>query len=134
METKTLIAQQRSAIAFSAARICDLLQWSMADYNFFIYQTGVAFLAAYFNNDADNIGKIETRKEFWNWWRSEWHQRNEAYRDEIDGREDSIPLERRIQFYKSCHMVELLVCEIAPPRISYPSDFTTVKMPLCSKP
>jgi hypothetical protein len=131
MENTTLIAQQRSAIAFSAARICDLLQWSMADYNFFIYQTGVTYLSAYFNQDINNIGSIETRKEFWNWWRNEWHKRNEAYRHDMDGKEDEVPLSKRIDLYKACHKVELLICEIAPPRISYPSNFSTINHPLC---
>ena len=128
MGKQTLIAQQRSVIAFSAARICDLLQWPPARYNFFVYETGVHYLAAYFSKDEHAINQIEIRKQFWGWWKNEWHKRDEVYRAEIDGREDSISLDQRIRLYKSCHKVEILICEIAPPRISYPSDFTTIKM------
>lgn len=124
----TTIQQKQTAITFNQSRVCDLLRWQPECLALFMYERGIQYLTIFYNNDEQAISKISARKEFWNWWRSEWDTRDEVFLDQVDGREDALSIKTLNNIYRSLHLASILVCEIAPPRVIYPADFTTIKM------
>jgi hypothetical protein len=124
-----LFNQQQEAVnKFRQARILDLLQWTPGTYNIFLYNSGLEYLTGYFQSDANAVASLESRIEFWNWWKALWRGRDEAYLEDIDGREDEINVKTREQLYQTTHNVNILVAEIYPPRHVYPAGFVHTKI------
>jgi len=121
------IQQQQAAIIRNQARVIDLLKWNMAAYSAFLYNSGLQYLEKYMRRDEDAIRKLTPRKEFWNWWKTLWNARDEAFIQEWDGLEDEVQAEDMRTLYRDIHNVDVLVCEVAPPSIAYPNDFSIIK-------
>jgi hypothetical protein len=128
MDNQTLTNQTNAMRKFKQARICDLLQWKDAKHSWCIYNSGIQYLDEYFNNDKKAINQLLAYKRFWDWWKWTWHLRDEAYLNDIDGREDEISLKQRIDLYLTTHNVKILAAEIHPPRHVYPPNFTHIKI------
>jgi len=108
--------------------LADWLQWSEQQYAEFIYQTGVKYLEAYYENDRDIIKYLAGRAMYWNWWKNLWAKRDEAIIEELY-MEDAleIALHLRRSFYQMMHDVQTLCCEIAPNRIVLGNEFIHLK-------
>lgn len=128
MKNTTIIQQQKAAISFHQSRVCDLLQWQPERLSLFMYNTGQRFLLALFGNDTGAIAILEKEAAFWNWWRNEWNNRDEAWLHHVDGREDEMALDYRNKLYRVNHSAEVLACELTIPRTVYPENFTTIKI------
>lgn len=122
------IAQQQAAIARNQARVIDLLHWNPALYAMQVYNTGLQYLVAYIGNDEAAIDQLTARKEFWNWWKNQWNVRDDAFINEWDGLEDSIPRRDLESLYKELHNSKVLACEIHPPKIVYGTQFINIQM------
>jgi hypothetical protein len=105
--------------------VCELLHWNHAKYCGFVYDTGLAYLVAYFGSDKEAIALVECRKQFWTWWRAGWILRDMAYLDEIA---TSMPLNDRVRLYHDLHQPAILAAEIHPNRTVLGEDFATIKM------
>lgn len=127
---QTTIQQQAAAITRNQARIIDLLQWDMEMYTLFLYNIGVEYLSQYMKGDQTAIDKLEGRPEFWNWFKTLWNARDEAFVMEFDGREFEMGVETLRTMYRVTHAADILVCEIAPPAVVYPDDFAIIKAAL----
>ncbi len=122
------IAQQQAAIARNQARVIDLLHWNPALYAMQVYNAGLQYLVAYIGNDEAAIDQLTARKEFWNWWKNQWNVRDDAFINEWDGLEDSIPRRDLESLYKELHNPKVLACEIHPPKIVYGTQFINIQM------
>lgn len=128
METTTLVKSQKELIRFRQARVCDLLQWKQGTFAIFLYRIGNEFLDAYFDHDQYAIDTISRRVEFWNWFKNEWHLRDEVYLYDVDGMEDQLSIAFRNKLYSEHHNPLLLAAEIAPPTSVYPENFPIIKI------
>lgn len=119
---------QQPPISFHQSRVCDLLRWHPDTLSQYIFNKGIEYLTDYFINDDEAVSKISKQPSFWGWWKNEWNMRDAAYLDVVDGREDELSVLTMNKIYRSLHLTSILICEIAPPRIVYPADFTTIKI------
>lgn len=120
--------QKQALLQRNKARICDLLKWSVEEYNVFVWNSGLRYLSLYIGKDQSAIINLETRKVFWNWWINLWNFRDESFVDEFDGLEDSLSTDRLLKTYHQVHSPELLVAEIHPPRIVFGDSFTIIQL------
>jgi hypothetical protein len=128
VKNSDIALQQESVRRFNQARICDLLQWTQTKYNHFLFNGGIEFLSAYIGKDDPAVNRIAPRMEFWNWWKGLWNARDASFLEDVDGREDELPLRRREELYRIVHNVNILAAEIHPPRQAYPKDFVHHKI------
>jgi 3'-phosphoadenosine 5'-phosphosulfate sulfotransferase (PAPS reductase)/FAD synthetase len=107
------------------AEIIKLLHWSEEELSQFIFESGLAYLEAYFIGDADAIDKVSRFKAFWNWFKNHWTYRDQAFLECCWL--DDMPIEFRLKMYQSLHKPEVLACEIYPSSTVLGDDFSTVK-------
>lgn len=127
IQTQT-IQQVQAEIVRNQARIIDLLKWDVDTYSAFMYNSGLEFLTEYCHVDPTAIDELAPRREFWNWWKNQWNERDTIYIMTMDGLEDSTSLEEFRKVYRMQHDPKILVCEIHPPRIIFGNKFTNVTM------
>jgi hypothetical protein len=123
METATI--QQRADIGQIENEVRELLHWNKARYAGFMYDTGRAYLTAYFGADKEAIDKLERRREFWNWWKAMWLCRDMVYVRDVDSCD---PLNLRTGIYQALHQPAILAAEMHPTRKVLGDDFATIKM------
>lgn len=122
------LQQKQAAIVRNKARIVDLLKWSADQYHIFLWNTGIRYLNHYIGRDEVSITKINSRKEFWNWWINLFDARNEAFIEEWDGLEDQTTVDDLRKLYQDIHNPAMLACEIKPPQVVYGNHFTKIQM------
>lgn len=123
---ETTIQQQQGRIRFNQGRLIDLLEWSTGQYAIYVYERGLQFLKMYLQNDESAIKRLETRIEFWNWWKSLWNARDEVYLNDVDGMQDKLSVIFRNKLYSELHNPRMLVSEICIPELVYGKDFTKI--------
>jgi hypothetical protein len=128
MSAETLIKQQRVVRDSTTQRIIALLEWAPQDLYLFQYECGLEFLRAYFGSDEKAAAIIEARKEFWNWWKMLWSNRDQVFAEEHDV--SPLPYDVRIRLYRELHNPRTLACDRSLPSIVYPDDFTIIKSQL----
>lgn len=105
--------------------IMKLLRWNEEELQLFVFECGIAYLEAYFINDAEAVNIISTKKEFWNWFQNQWQYRDQAF---VECDIDDVPLLFIREMYKALHKPEILACEIYPSRVILGDNFFIVKM------
>jgi hypothetical protein len=121
------IDMAKAAINRNQARVIGLLQWNMAAYSNFMYNSGLQYLDKYTGKDDRAIGKLTPREEFWNWWKILWNARDEAFIDEYDGLEDHFTTDQLRKSYEFIHNTSVLAADTAIPSTVYPKDFSIIK-------
>ena len=106
------IQSRRDAAIRCEHHVMDLLDWSLEDYTWFKYQTGLRYLKLYTaNNQA--IYKLERSRIFWNWWKNHWTIREEEWLLGF-GKLQTISPRIRLQDYRAMHNAGGLAQEIFP--------------------
>lgn len=117
----THLENQRISIMLTQNLICALIKWTPARYSEFMFEMGLKYLDRLFH-DEKLCSMLATRKEFWNWWKNLWYQREEVFLGS-DWEGCGINVKRDCYFY--LHEPEVLVCEIAPTRVALGEEFIT---------
>ncbi len=129
MKQETLIARQRAVISNNQKSVTELLCWTEDAYSVNLYQTGLAYLEAYFQSDLFAIKILEERKEFWNWWKMRWSSRDEIFIELCE--EHPMSQKERTEIYTDMtHNPVVLASEICPPRPAFGPRFTTINIKL----
>src|SRR5688572_3587801 len=108
--------QLQAAIVRNQARVIDLLQWRPEQYARFVYDSGIEYLEKYIGQDKEAISIVESRVQFWNWWKLHFNARNEAFIEEWDGMEDQLRATTLEAYYLDINSAEVLAAEIHPPK------------------
>ena len=72
----TYILLQNNPAAELKSQICDWLDWSELQYGEFQYQCGCLYLQYYISKDPEAIDEVIQHPIFWEWWKSEWLDRD----------------------------------------------------------
>lgn len=104
-----------------------LLGWTEHQYAFYQYESGMAYLHAYYSNYEKPILRLSASRLFWNWWNGWWQDLDQVFLREMEGN-DTTP-HYRLLIYKGLHQPEILAAELTIPRVVYGPGTITVKMP-----
>lgn len=107
------------------AEVQSLLKWPAEQYSDFIYQTGCEFLHQLFPGDADAIAQLETRVEFWNWFKNQWKIKDEVFISSEGIAKIGTILLRNM--YYALHCPETMAAETPPNRVVLGKNFHHVK-------
>lgn len=121
------IRQEQSTMIRNQARVADLLEWTQQEYGDFKYNTGLEYLREYFSGDQKAIDRLSVHKDFWNWWKNEWNQRDDSFIDTMDGQQDKFRAAWLRAIYQDYHNHLVLAAELSIPPAAYPPDFTIIK-------
>ena len=56
--------------------VCSLLGWTEEEYYDFQIDEGLIYLRLYLNNDQWGVELVMKCRQFWSWWRNQWHIRD----------------------------------------------------------
>ncbi len=95
-------------------QVLKLLGWDELQYGYFMYKAGRNYLIYYTNNDEFFIAQIERNKLFWNWWKTHWTLRNEAFINDNLNCLEQLHRETVLKLYIHTHDARILSNEIYP--------------------
>lgn len=107
--------------------VIDLLQWSEEQYSTYLYETGLAYLEAYFGKDQEAANKLSGRRQFWSWFKNHWTFRDQSFCETFLLDEET-PLQAKLEIYYGLHNAGILACEIYPNKFALGHDFPIIKM------
>lgn len=82
-------------------------------YSRVVYNTGIAFADYYYGNDFEVVTLITSSKAYWDWWRNQFEQTNDAFiKRHESSRWDS---QKFCDLWMKCHEPESV--------IAYPSQY-----------
>ena len=110
------------------SKILQLLDWTEEEFSHFMFETGLAYLQAYFGTDIQAIDIVKTRKEFWTWFKNQWYYRDQSFVETFDCSES--PESLTLHLYYSLHNPTILACDIYPTRQVLGCNFPYIKTPL----
>ena len=99
------------------ATICGLLQWDDLTYAEFQYDMGLFYLRQYIPQDKWGQDLLQRTRLFWNWWKTQWTNRDDAYLSVNGESLQCISLENRRRIYRHLHDAGTLASEIYPGRV-----------------
>ncbi|MBA3829722.1 MAG: hypothetical protein H0X33_12350 [Taibaiella sp.] len=77
MSQKLTNAEQiRAQYSANTMAVCYLTGMSEDDLKEFMYQTGLAWLRYYTNDNPEVLAEVLQRREVWGWWRNQWCRRD----------------------------------------------------------
>lgn len=112
---------RRATIADVQAEVKELLQWDDETYSKFMYDTGVAYLYSYLEDNNKAVAFVEKRAEYWNWFKNLWAIRDEVFIDHEAMRSMGLAIVRNMYF--ALHSPSLLAHEIRPNRVVLGNNF-----------
>ncbi|MFT3750932.1 MAG: hypothetical protein QM768_21640 [Agriterribacter sp.] len=117
MSILTLPQQRVQEFNYAQGAIAERLGYKYHAISRMQYETGEAFLAAYFKDEPVMCSLMSRDRIFWNWWRNEWHERHEVFLDDVEMSACSVAYQRLV--YQEANSVERLLTILRPPRIVY---------------
>jgi hypothetical protein len=108
------------------ASVRQLLKWSEEQYCTFLFETGLAYLEAYFQQDQQAIDLLKVKREFWNWFKNHWQYRDQIFFESF--LQEDAPLHLKRELYTSLHCPDILACEIYPSKIVLGHNFSIIKI------
>jgi hypothetical protein len=108
----THIQSRRNAAIRCEQHVMNLLDWSLEDYTWFKYETGLRYLN-YYTKNCQAIYMLERSQIFWSWWKNHWTIREEEWLLGFDKLQTISP-RIRLRDYRAQHNAGGLAQEIFP--------------------
>ncbi len=119
----TFIEQLKEQIAATQAETIATLGWSADQYAQYVYDCGLNYLFAYLPDDKDGRQQLERQSLFWNWWKLNFHRRNDEFLRIVE----SLPQDEQMGFYHLLNNAYELVRDIRPGKNVVGNAFATIK-------
>lgn len=112
-------------------RVIKILRFDDMDHSKFQYQQGIAYLKAYLNNDTYSVEVMERSRLYWNWWKSHWANRDQAFIEFVNN--TAYDLETRREIYRDMHCGKTLAASIYPNGIVMNESYAVMVTELVEK-
>lgn len=86
------------------------LSWTKEQYNQFIYDCGLLYLAEYLPDYPQIVEQITRSQAFWKWWVNHWESRDLEFLETIEATDDPVIDPEAI--FKAIHDPELLATDM----------------------
>lgn len=93
--------------------ICHMLGWDELQYGDFQYQCGCLYLQYYISKDPAAIDEVLQHQLYWNWWKSEWFDRDYVLAGTLMKCDNLSMVEKRM-LYQKWHDARVLADECSP--------------------
>jgi hypothetical protein len=117
------INQQQASIKLRE-EITSLLNWNDHEYAEYMFEHGLEFLKYYCCDDQEAFTHCTLSKEFWNFWKQRWIQRDEIFAAHFN--QEWLCHQSRVRLYIAMHNPKVLVAELTIPRVVFKTFSTTV--------
>lgn len=94
-------------------KVMSLLGWTIEDYTWFQYESGLKYLEYYLVNDIEGQQLLQSKRLFWAWWKLRWINRDIVF----VGTAEKCTQNLCRELYDCLHDPQELIHEMKPPRL-----------------
>jgi hypothetical protein len=93
--------------------ICHILNWDELEYAGLQFQCGCLYLQYYISKDPAAIDEVLLHPHYWNWWKSEWFDRDYVLAGTLM-KCDKLSIKEKRLLYRKWHDARVLADECSP--------------------